>query len=164
MGHIFLAYSNIYKVNPALMAAVCAHETGNGTSSAIRNKNNAYGMMDPKTGSKTLMVFSSLQEGIRKGISNLSRNYIAKGKKELSSIGAMYCPIGAANDPGGLNVHWIPKVGQWFTTFSGKSYSPLLAGTGVKNEQLEPVEGGLNGGIVGDGTGSPPPNFDNRED
>ncbi len=37
-GNIFVKYSNAYKVNAALMAAISIHETGNGSSSLCKIK------------------------------------------------------------------------------------------------------------------------------
>lgn len=163
MPEVILKYSNIYKVNPALIVAISAHETGHGTSNAIRSKNNPMGYMDPASNWKYIKHFSSLQEGYRACISNFSRNYISKGKKELHQIARIYAPVGASNDPNGYNKHWPGNVGKIFTEITGKIYNASMSGSGVKNEKLEPVVGGINGGIAGDGTGEPSPDFDNRE-
>lgn len=164
MEQVILGYSNIYKVNPALIVAIANLESGYGTSNAIRNKNNPMGYMDIATNCSTLKQFPSLQEGFRVCISNLSRNYIAKGKNRIEDIAKIYSPPGAANDIHGTNAGWPGNVRKIFREITGTEYNPSMAGPGVKNEQLDPVEGGLNGGIAGDGTGSPGPNFDNRED
>ncbi|HGH0452900.1 TPA: glucosaminidase domain-containing protein, partial [Clostridioides difficile] len=97
-GSIFVKYSNAYKVNAALMAAISIHETGNGSSSLCKNKNNFFGMKG--------MSFGSVDEGIKRGISNLSRNYIHMGRKTLESIRDKYAPL--YDSP--LNKHWVPGV------------------------------------------------------
>ena len=163
-GHIFVQYSNIYKVNPAFMASISCHETGYGTSNAIRTKNNCFGMMT----SNGFMEFDSLQEGIRRGISNLSRNYMNNGKTTLQAIQAVYCPVGAENDPNNLNGNWQSTVKSIYKKITGKNIGSGTAffGTGVKTDPLSAVTGGFNGNsTVGDGTGSSSDiNFDNRED
>ncbi|MBY2114266.1 NlpC/P60 family protein [Clostridioides difficile] len=125
-GSIFVKYSNAYKVNAALMAAISIHETGNGSSSLCKNKNNFFGMKG--------MSFSSVDEGIKRGISNLSRNYINTGRKTLESIRDKYAPL--YDSP--LNKDWVPGVGKFYKQITGSAYSSNSAGTGVgSNEEAE---------------------------
>lgn len=125
-GSIFIKYSNAYKVNAALMAAISIHETGNGSSSLCKNKNNFFGMKG--------MSFNSVDEGIKRGISNLSRNYIHIGRKTLERIRDKYAPL--YDSP--LNKDWVPGVGKFYKQITGNSYSSNSAGTGVgSNEEAE---------------------------
>ncbi|VIC74778.1 cell wall hydrolase [Clostridioides difficile] len=125
-GSIFVKYSNAYKVNAALMAAISIHETGNGSSSLCKNKNNFFGMKG--------MSFSSVDEGIKKGISNLSRNYIHTGRKTLERIRDKYAPL--YDSP--LNKDWVPGVGKFYKQITGSTYTSNNAGTGVgSNEEAE---------------------------
>ncbi|MCP8332020.1 NlpC/P60 family protein [Clostridioides difficile] len=125
-GSIFVKYSNAYKVNAALMAAISIHETGNGSSSLCKNKNNFFGMKG--------MSFGSVDEGIKRGISNLSRNYIHTGRKTLESIRDKYAPL--YDSP--LNKDWVPGVGKFYKQITGNAYSSNSAGTGVgSNEEAE---------------------------
>jgi hypothetical protein len=95
-----------YDVNPMLLTAIMYHETGNGTSNAVRSKNNPGGLM----GSKGLMSFGTLNDGIEKMSKVIKQEYIDKGYTSLEQIQRKYCPIGAANDPTGLNKWWLPNV------------------------------------------------------
>ncbi|WP_304340470.1 NlpC/P60 family protein [Metaclostridioides mangenotii] len=122
MGETFLKHSNAYKVNPALMAAISIHETGNGSSSLCKNRNNFFGMKGK--------TYSSREEGIKAGISNLSRNYIYIGKKSLEAIRNKYAPLSDSS----LNKHWIPGVSKYYQQIAGKAYNTSLSGTGVKTE------------------------------
>ncbi|UDN58233.1 NlpC/P60 family protein [Clostridioides sp. ES-S-0010-02] len=125
-GNIFVKYSNAYKVNAALMAAISIHETGNGSSSLCKNKNNFFGMKG--------MSFSSVDDGIKRGISNLSRNYIHIGRKTLERIRDKYAPL--YDSP--LNKDWVPGVSKFYKQIAGSSYSPNNSGTGVgSNEEAE---------------------------
>ncbi|MBY2444024.1 C40 family peptidase [Clostridioides difficile] len=125
-GSIFVKYSNAYKVNAALMAAISIHETGNGSSSLCKNKNNFFGMKG--------MSFSSVDEGIKRGISNLSRNYIHIGRKTLERIRDKYAPL--YDSP--LNKDWVPGVGKFYKQITGSTYTSNNAGTGVgSNEEAE---------------------------
>lgn len=37
----------------------------------------------------------------------------------INFLGRRYCPIGADNDPNGLNKHWIPNVSKFANQFKG---------------------------------------------
>ena len=110
-----------YGVDPYLASAIMASETGWGTSNAVKEKNNPGGFMDPNTGCSTIKTFGSLDEGIEAVVRNLSKGYISQGLTTISSIGAKYCPVGASNDPTGLNNNWVPTVTKIYNTLSGKN-------------------------------------------
>ncbi|MFS0837280.1 glucosaminidase domain-containing protein [Paenibacillus sp. 1P03SA] len=97
-------------VDPTLVAAIIMHETGNGTSNAVKSKNNVGGMMS-KDG---LMSFDSIEAGIDAMVSNLKRNYFDKGLTSIEAIQKKYAPIGAANDPTSLNKNWVNGVTKYY--------------------------------------------------
>ncbi|EJR49114.1 hypothetical protein IIO_06598 [Bacillus cereus VD115] len=129
-GQAFLDAGKKYGVDPVLAGAIAIHETGHGTSNAVRNKNNPGGLMDPSTGWATLQVFPTLDAGIDAMIRNLFRNYISKGLTTPELIGPKYAPIGAANDPGSLNRFWIPTVTKNIQKLGGMSYECSQQGGG----------------------------------
>lgn len=106
-GELIVSIANKYGIEPNLFAAILASESGYGKHS---KHNNYGGLMDPKTGCSKLQKFDSIEAGLEAVASNLARNYIAKGLSTPETIGPKYCPIGAANDPTGLNNNWIPNV------------------------------------------------------
>lgn len=108
-----------YGINANLLAAIMALETGWGTSNAIKKYNNPGGMMDPKTNWMTLQHYDSLEAGIEAVARNLKNNYINKGLTTIATIGAKYCPVGAANDPNGTNSGWVPSVVSIFNSLTG---------------------------------------------
>lgn len=110
MGEVFIRAGNYYNVNPALLAAIAQHETGNGTSRAAMEKNNIAGMM----GINGLKSYASVEESIMDMARNISKNYIGEGLTTIAKIGAKYAPIGAANDPTGLNNYWVTGVTKYF--------------------------------------------------
>jgi len=113
-GDVFSTVGTKYGIDPALLAAIAVHETGNGSSNAVKNKNNVGGMM----GKNGLMTFNSLEEGIEKMASNLKRNYIDKGLTTIQQIQKKYAPVGADNDPNGLNNYWVNGVTRYYNMFS----------------------------------------------
>jgi len=103
---LFRLASEKYNVEYELLMAISIHETGHFTSSAFKNKNNVGGNMT----SKGLRSFKTLEEGIMFFARNLRVGYLDKGLTTISQIQKKYCPIGADNDPNGLNHHWYKGV------------------------------------------------------
>lgn len=120
-GSAIISIGNKYGVDPAFLAAILHHESGNGTSSAIINKNNPGGIMDASTNWSKLKHFATLEEGIEYTASNLKRNYLDKGLTTITKIGSKYAPVGAANDPRGLNKNWVPNVTSLYNKYSSET-------------------------------------------
>jgi hypothetical protein len=118
-GSYFVEAGRKYQINPAFLAAVSMHETGNGSSNAARFKNNVAGMM----GKNGLKSYASVEESIFDMARNLRENYLNEGKTTLSQIGAKYAPVGAANDPTGLNNHWVKGVQHYFDKMTKTDFS-----------------------------------------
>ncbi|WP_052759800.1 glucosaminidase domain-containing protein [Paenibacillus sp. DMB20] len=114
-GDAFAAAGKKYGIDPALLAAIAIHETGNGSSNAVRKKNNVGGMM----GKNGLMTFGSVDEGIDRMASNLKRLYFDQGLTTIPQIQKKYAPVGASNDPTGLNNHWVSGVTRYYRMLGG---------------------------------------------
>lgn len=110
MGEVFVRAGNRYNINPALLTAIAQHESGNGKSRAAAEKNNVAGMMSVNG----LKSYSSIEDSIMDMARNLSKNYLGQGLTSISRIGAKYAPIGADNDPSGLNNNWVVGVNKFF--------------------------------------------------
>ena len=102
----FINAGKKYDIDPNLLSAIAIHETGNGSSKAAHEKNNIAGMM----GRNGLRSYDSVEESIFDMARNLRQNYLNQGKTTVAEIGAKYAPVGAANDPTGLNNHWTTGV------------------------------------------------------
>lgn len=107
------SYAKKYGVDPALVKAIIQHETGNMTSSAAKNKNNFGGIM----GSGGLKSFQTAEEGIE-AVAKLLSSDRYRGKS-IAQIGAIYAPVGASNDPTGLNNHWVSGVTKFYNQYRG---------------------------------------------
>lgn len=110
MGSVFVAAGQMYEIDSALLAAIAQHETGNGKSKAAVEKNNIAGMM----GKNGLKTYATVEDSIMDMARNLSQNYLDKGLKTITKIGAKYAPIGATNDPTGLNNYWVKGVTKYY--------------------------------------------------
>jgi beta-N-acetylglucosaminidase len=111
-GEKFIEAGRQYNINPNLLASIAMHETGNGTSRSANEKNNIAGMM----GKNGLRMYASVEESIFDMARNLRQNYLDKGLDTIAKIGAKYAPVGADNDPTGLNNHWVKGVNNFFGT------------------------------------------------
>jgi len=108
------------EVPPFLVVAIMMHETGNGKdkSSCLWTHNNVGGFFE---GSR-LKHYKTVEQSINEMCANVKRYYIDQGLTTIERFGAKYCPIGASNDPRGLNKHWVPTV--------TKNYIHLLNSSG----------------------------------
>lgn len=105
-----------YGVDPRLLGAISMHETGNGTSSAFRNKNNAMGI----SGKHGPLQMTSVEQSIdrmARGLADPKGYY--RNQSTIRGISNIYAPIGAGNDPGGRNKHWLNGVSNNFRTLGG---------------------------------------------
>ena len=109
-GELIAKIAKEYDIPVNIFAAIIFAETGWGKSNAIKKYNNPGGVMDPSKGCKTLQHLSTLEEGLRVTARNLKNNYFDKGLDTIAKIQPKYCPVGAANDPKGLNKNWLRTV------------------------------------------------------
>ncbi|WP_242637835.1 MULTISPECIES: glucosaminidase domain-containing protein [Bacillaceae] len=110
MGDVFVRAGQLFNVDSTLLSAIAIHETGNGKSSAANVKNNIAGMM----GVNGLKSYASVEDSIMDMARNIGKNYLGKGLSNIAEIGAKYAPVGAGNDPTGLNNHWVKGVTKFF--------------------------------------------------
>jgi flagellum-specific peptidoglycan hydrolase FlgJ len=110
-SNAFSEYGQKYNIDPNLLAAISIHETGGGKSSAFRNKNNLMGVSD----SKGPISFERPEESIERmarligqGVNEKTGPYA--NVTDIDSLANIYAPVGADNDPKGLNKHWADSV------------------------------------------------------
>lgn len=104
-----------YGIDWRMAVAISRWETGNYTSSLYKNKNNVGGLY-----CRGFLEYKSLDDGIDAFVSNLKRNYFDMGLDTLEEIQKKYCPIGADNDPTGLNKNWLNGVTKIYQSLEGK--------------------------------------------
>lgn len=81
-AHNFYFYGQTYGIDPAFAIAVAMFESGGGTSSAARNKNNYFGIGPGK-------YFSSPTEGVEAFYKLIKNNYLSK---EQDTVEKMIAP------------------------------------------------------------------------
>ncbi len=109
----FVKYGMRHEVHPCFLAAIARHETGNGTSSAFRNKRNAMGVSDRK-GPRYMKSVDYSIEFMAKRLADPNGYY--KNCHTIAEVGDVYAPskVKVANDPNGINKHWPSKVTKYF--------------------------------------------------
>lgn len=122
-GQLFIDVAREYNIDPVLMAAIAFHETGVGTSRAVVQYNNPGGLMNPATNWSTLIRFDTLKDGVRSTAKTLNKLVYKGGLTSISDLGSVYAPIGAANDPNGLNIYWSPNVTKFVNELGGLTTS-----------------------------------------
>jgi peptidoglycan hydrolase-like protein with peptidoglycan-binding domain len=114
----FIDAGKKHGVDPRFLASISMHESAKGTSYSMRKRNNAMGIMK---GNKH-RTFDSVAASINAQAKSLTRDgghYV--GKHTISAIGKTYAPVGATNDPGNLNRHWIPSITKNYKALGGDS-------------------------------------------
>jgi len=141
LSSVFEDAGNAYNVPPALLAAIAEHETGKGTSNAFLNKKNAMGVSD-KTGP---IAFGSPAESIYQmarligqGANEGTGPYA--GVKSIQDIANIYAPVGAENDPNGLNSSWTSGVTANIQKLSGQPNQVTPETTASNSTQTTPSE------------------------
>lgn len=105
-----------YGIDWKIAVSISAWETGNWTSDAYNFKKNVGGMMC----SSGLINYDSVDEGVEAFVSNLKKNYFDMGLNTLEKIQPKYCPIGAKNDPKGLNQYWLNGTTKIYNNLEAK--------------------------------------------
>lgn len=127
----YIESSKKYGLNPAFTISLSAQETGWGKASAISTHNNPGGIMDWDNNWQTLKRFTSLAEGIEFVHKNLNQLYISQGLTTIEQVAQKYAPVPAANDPSGLNKHWVPNITSIYKQITGSDKVKVVWGDGT---------------------------------
>lgn len=125
-GDDFIDVAEHYNIDPVLFAAIAFHETGWGTSSAVKNKNNPGGLMNPD--GSGLFSYPNLRKGIEAMGYTLNNRINKDGLVTIEDLGSVYAPVGASNDPTNLNIHWVPTVTKYVTELGGLTMNCEVGG------------------------------------
>jgi len=109
--------NNLTENQAYLLVAISRHETGNWTSKLFKENNNFGGLYNSKENS--FYSYNNLEEGLNAFVNLLTNRYFGRGLKTIEEIGSVYCPVGAANDPNGLNKNWVPRVTEYYNNYLG---------------------------------------------
>ncbi|WP_217924626.1 glucosaminidase domain-containing protein [Miltoncostaea oceani] len=112
LGEAFVRSGRAHGISPAFLVAVARHESLLGTAGPGAAVNNAFGW-GPH------LPFASWEENIETVAKGLSAYYLAEGRESIVEIAAKWAPIGAGNDPAGLNANWVAGVSSIYRELGG---------------------------------------------
>lgn len=100
-----------YNLDPAIFASVIMEESGWGTNRATAQYNDCTSVMTGPDGSQ-FKSFSSNEAAMQYTANSLCNGsyYFTQGNTTLGSVGAIYAPAGASNDPNGTNAGWASDI------------------------------------------------------
>lgn len=144
---IFESVAKKNNISVVLMIAIIVQETG-GNSHALTELNNPSGQMT----SEGLIHFDTLEEGLEMTGRTLNNLVNERGLNTLVLLGSVYCPVGASNDPLGLNANWVPNVQQFIDEMGG-TLVVATTGSAIPSSQrakkmLEFAESNYRKGVV----------------
>lgn len=111
-GAVFVREGLANGVDPRALAAIARAESSLGTDPGARSIHNAFGWGPHRP-------FASWEENIATVAAGLKKGYIDEGLVTLAQIQQKYCPIGAANDPMGLNSNWLRNTTILYAELGG---------------------------------------------
>ena len=130
LAQAFVDSGRRHNVDPLVLAAISKHETGNFTSSAFRNKNNAMGISNSRGPTQQPSHEASVDRMARLLGSTTSGPY--RNAQTIGQVARIYAPIGAENDPRGLNNHWAGGVSRFADDFERRvGAAPQTSTTGA---------------------------------
>ncbi len=121
-GATFVAEGVAAGIDPRLLLAIAAHETRFATYAPARAIHNPFGLGPG-------MVFTSDAAAIARAARTLDSYYAQEGRIRIDTIGPKWAPLGAANDPKGLNRHWVAGVSTQYAALGGDPGEPVLIGS-----------------------------------
>jgi len=99
--------------------AIAAHETLLETYPPAQVIRNPFGLGPGWT-------FRTERDAILTAARVLRDGYLTEGLVLIPNIGAKWAPLGAANDPTGLNSNWTSGVSAYYTALGGDPAQPVL--------------------------------------
>ncbi len=99
-------------IDPRALLAIAWHESVLGTAGSGRDIHNAFGW-------GPAIPFGSWEENVAVVARGLRTGYLDDGRTTLVRIAARWAPVGAPNDPQGLNTSWVGAVRAGYASLGG---------------------------------------------
>ena len=112
MGDVFVREGEANGIDPRALVSIARAESSLGSDPGARARNNAFGWGPNQT-------FAGWQDNIATVARGLKAGYLDEGRVTLAQIQAKYCPVGAANDPTGLNSNWLRNTTAIYAEMGG---------------------------------------------
>ena len=117
-GETFVTEATAAGIDPRFVVAVAAHETMLMTYGPAQTINNPFGLGPG-------MRFADHKDAVRFAARLLGKHYVGEGRQTIALIGSKWAPVGATNDPGGLNSHWTAGVSRYYAMLGGNPQAPV---------------------------------------
>lgn len=115
-GAAFIAAGEKYGIDPRFVVAIACSESACGkVTCGGAGSHNAWGWGCPNSPKR----FDSWADGFETVSKGLKEGYIDEGRTSVKKIQEKYAPSNAANDPTGLNNHWVKNVTKFLTEMGG---------------------------------------------
>jgi hypothetical protein len=111
-------------LDPRLLAAIAMQETRLGTAGGGPAVFNPFGLGPG-------LAFPNWAAAIHLAVATLATMH-AGGAGTIAGIAVHWAPVGASNDPGGLNVNWVGGVGASYAQLGGDPAGPVFAGSAAQ--------------------------------
>jgi hypothetical protein len=126
LGAVFVREGERNGIDPRALVAIAMHESVLGTAGSGAGIHNAFGW-------GPAIRFTSWEANIATVARGLAQGYLARGRDTIAAIQPVWAPLGAANDPAGLNSAWTEAVGRYYEDLGGDpdgsiAYSPPAPG------------------------------------
>lgn len=118
-GASFVRHAGAVGLDPRALVAIAKHESILATYAPAHRIKNPFGL-GPH------WEFASYERAIARASTVLGDGYLAEGRITLETIAPKWAPVGAANDPTGLNQHWTRGVGTYYAELGGDPHEPVL--------------------------------------
>ena len=118
LGVAFVRAGEAGGIDPRALVAIAYHESKLGTLGQLGWDSQPGPIQNP-FGWGPGIRFGSWEEGIMTVATSLGRRYIARGNDTLAEVQPIWAPIGASNDPTGLNRNWLPGVSATYRELGG---------------------------------------------
>jgi len=106
-GNVIIKAAREYNICPIFLGAVIMHESDCGRSKFARERNNIAGIYLKGK----YHTFDTVDDCIKYTAKLLGGKLYGGGKANtIGKVQAVYCPVGASNDPKGVNGHWRAGV------------------------------------------------------
>jgi hypothetical protein len=121
-GATFVSEGVAAGIDPRALVAIAAHETMLETYVPAQTIRNPFGLGPG-------MAFAREGDAIALAARTLAGGYLPEGRDTLATISAKWAPLGAPNDPGGLNANWTAGVGAYYAALGGDPTRPIRTGS-----------------------------------
>jgi hypothetical protein len=118
-GAVFVREGIANNIDPRFIVAITAQETMLETYGPAQDIHNAFGLGPG-------IAFATEADAITMAAQTLHR-YTEDGLTTIGAVSGRWAPVGASNDPQGLNGGWTAGVGAFYAALGGDPLRPILA-------------------------------------